>query len=396
MQKRNFGKIQNKGEKMREVKFNNNGITLLALVITIIILLILAGVSISVLGGQNGIIKNATESKKQSEIGEIIDKVRIDIADEQIEKKNAGIASSELEKILNKYGNLTGEGTILDKILETEKGYKIPVKEIWSGTLVVEPLNLQVGDYIKYNVTYTDVYTLYSFTAENGWRVLAPGTDNGDGTVTGLKLISTGIPVKLNYNGNNINTKEYSETNPILGNWAGNTKQRKEYANKFNLSNNNYNNQYAAAGLYYNFKKIKFDQGINASQNEGCYNAVNGKTTGTLSETEFIAGGAEEVHALTLAEINEARGESDLTNTPLNENSGAKGLFYLTALEDYGYTKTNMSTSPNYFLASPVIGNTNSLNCVDDKGQLTSVFSVNYGVRTVISLPPDFEVEKVE
>lgn len=381
---------------MREVKFNNNGITLLALVITIIILLILAGVSISVLGGQNGIIKNATESKKQSEIGEIIDKVRIDIADEQIEKKNAGIASSELEKILNKYGNLTGEGTILDKILETEKGYKIPVKEIWSGTLVVEPLNLQVGDYIKYNVTYTDVYTLYSFTAENGWRVLAPGTDNGDGTVTGLKLISTGIPVKLNYNGNNINTKEYSETNPILGNWAGNTKQRKEYANKFNLSNNNYNNQYAAAGLYYNFKKIKFDQGINASQNEGCYNAVNGKTTGTLSETEFIAGGAEEVHALTLAEINEARGESDLTNTPLNENSGAKGLFYLTALEDYGYTKTNMSTSPNYFLASPVIGNTNSLNCVDDKGQLTSVFSVNYGVRTVISLPPDFEVEKVE
>ena len=381
---------------MREVKFNNNGITLLALVITIIILLILAGVSISVLGGQNGIIKNATESKKQSEIGEIIDKVRIDIADEQIEKKNAGIASSELEKILNKYGNLTGEGTILDKILETEKGYKIPVKEIWSGTLVVEPLNLQVGDYIKYNVTYTDVYTLYSFTAENGWRVLAPGTDNGDGTVTGLKLISTGIPVKLNYNGNDVNNKEYSETNPILGNWAGNTKQREEYAKKFNLSNNNYKNQYAAAGLYYNFKKIKFDQGINASQNEGCYNAVNGKNTGTLSETEFIAGGAEEVHALTLAEINEARGESDLTNTPLNENSGAKGLFYLTALEDYGYTKTNMSTSPNYFLASPVIGDTISLNCVDDKGQLTSVFSVNYGVRTVISLPPDFEVEKVE
>ena len=194
----------------------------------------------------------------------------------------------------------------------------------------------------------------------------------------------------------NINTKEYSETNPILGNWAGNTKQREEYANKFNLSNNNYNNQYAAAGLYYNFKKIKFDKGINASQNEGCYNAVNGKTTGTLSETEFIAGGAEEVHALTLAEINEARGESDLTNTPLNENSGAKGLFYLTALEDYGYTKTNMSTSPKYFLASPVIGNTNSLNCVDDKGQLTSMFFENYGVRTVISLPPDFEVEKME
>ena len=36
---------------------SNNGITLIALVVTIVVLLILAGVSISTLAGEDGIIK---------------------------------------------------------------------------------------------------------------------------------------------------------------------------------------------------------------------------------------------------------------------------------------------------------------------------------------------------
>ena len=45
----------------------NRGITLVALVVTIIVLLILAGISISMLTGQNGIIKRAAEAKNQTE-----------------------------------------------------------------------------------------------------------------------------------------------------------------------------------------------------------------------------------------------------------------------------------------------------------------------------------------
>ena len=41
----------------------NNGITLIALVITIIVLLILAGVTIAMLMGDNGILTKATEAK---------------------------------------------------------------------------------------------------------------------------------------------------------------------------------------------------------------------------------------------------------------------------------------------------------------------------------------------
>ena len=46
-----------------------NGITLIALVITIIVLLILAAVSIATLTGENGILTRATEAKKNTGIG---------------------------------------------------------------------------------------------------------------------------------------------------------------------------------------------------------------------------------------------------------------------------------------------------------------------------------------
>ena len=45
----------------------NKGITLIALVITIIVLLILAGVAISMLSGENGILRKATEAKTKTE-----------------------------------------------------------------------------------------------------------------------------------------------------------------------------------------------------------------------------------------------------------------------------------------------------------------------------------------
>ena len=48
-------------------KRNNDGITLIALVVTIIVLLILAGVTISTLTGDNGLIQKAGESKKTTE-----------------------------------------------------------------------------------------------------------------------------------------------------------------------------------------------------------------------------------------------------------------------------------------------------------------------------------------
>ena len=55
----------------------NKGITLIALVVTIVVLLILAAVSISMLGGENGIITQAIEAKEKTEIGEEKEKVEL-------------------------------------------------------------------------------------------------------------------------------------------------------------------------------------------------------------------------------------------------------------------------------------------------------------------------------
>ena len=49
-------------------KKENEGITLIALVVTIIVLLILAGISIAMLTGENGILKRAREAKEETKI----------------------------------------------------------------------------------------------------------------------------------------------------------------------------------------------------------------------------------------------------------------------------------------------------------------------------------------
>ena len=52
------------------MKFNfekNVGITLIALVVTIIVILVLAGTSVNMLTGQNGILNRATEAKRNTE-----------------------------------------------------------------------------------------------------------------------------------------------------------------------------------------------------------------------------------------------------------------------------------------------------------------------------------------
>lgn len=55
----------------------SKGITLIALVVTIIVLLILAGISVNMLTGQNGILNRALEAKTKTEISGIEEKMNI-------------------------------------------------------------------------------------------------------------------------------------------------------------------------------------------------------------------------------------------------------------------------------------------------------------------------------
>ncbi len=57
----------------------NSGVTLVALIVTIIILLILAGVSISALVGNNGILKQATNAADKAEIEDAREKIALEV-----------------------------------------------------------------------------------------------------------------------------------------------------------------------------------------------------------------------------------------------------------------------------------------------------------------------------
>ena len=59
--------------------YNSKGITLVALVVTIIVLLILAGVTITSLLGDDGIISKAQNAANATKKSQVIESVRMDI-----------------------------------------------------------------------------------------------------------------------------------------------------------------------------------------------------------------------------------------------------------------------------------------------------------------------------
>lgn len=86
---------------------NQRGITLIALVITIIVLLILAGVSIAMLTGDNGILTKAQTAKNETLEGEVKERINIALNDIKTE-----IYAQQAEK--NSWKPLTSDTTFTD------------------------------------------------------------------------------------------------------------------------------------------------------------------------------------------------------------------------------------------------------------------------------------------
>ena len=103
------------------------GITLISLVITIIILLILAGVTLSLTLGDNGIITQAQKAKEAQEIAAIKEDIQLAILDKELEKGGTGLTQEELEEIAGNYGELQEDGNTI----KTEDGYEIDIGEIY-------------------------------------------------------------------------------------------------------------------------------------------------------------------------------------------------------------------------------------------------------------------------
>ena len=75
---------------MKEIRLKENGITLVALVVTIIILLILSGIAISNLLGENGLINQAKLGKEKYAISAAKEKLELEITNLQVEQQAKG------------------------------------------------------------------------------------------------------------------------------------------------------------------------------------------------------------------------------------------------------------------------------------------------------------------
>lgn len=78
----------------------NKGITLIALVITIIVLLILVGVTLNALTGENGVLNQATTSKEKTARAETIEKAKLAIAEEQSIRQTGKLTNAQIKDAL--------------------------------------------------------------------------------------------------------------------------------------------------------------------------------------------------------------------------------------------------------------------------------------------------------
>lgn len=163
---------EEKTKKKINIK-NKKGITLIALVITIIVLLILAGVSIAMLTGNNGILTQASNAKEEQSHGAVREGIALLYNEYQIKIRtgsNIKLASTEdvqvqevtEESRITFFNFLTGENkSNIDytKSGSDEEGYVLDVEKLTGskqslGNGTTEDIYKIEDDGMNYKITY--------------------------------------------------------------------------------------------------------------------------------------------------------------------------------------------------------------------------------------------------
>ena len=192
------------------MKRTSSGVTLIALIITIIVLLILAGVTIAMIMGDNGILNQATRASDEMAQSSAEEKVNVEVLGSY--ETDGTIDIDLLNENLQNIEGLTHKGeSIVDNPIDSlpatvvVDGYNVIIRE--DGSVVVSEwtqtgyeitngeITVKVGDYVlnydegtgstQIETTesgHTEQQTLA--TEDLGWRILGIG-ENG-----GLEVIS--------------------------------------------------------------------------------------------------------------------------------------------------------------------------------------------------------------
>ena len=172
-----------------KIKNDMKGITLIALVITIIVLLILAGVSIAMLTGQNGILTQSQNAKEQTENSNNWEQVKLAVTAGKLENITKGTdLNTAIQNELRKTDSattVTGE-TEEKEITYFGKVYNVNVKtgatsdgedEFQKPDYNEAMLSLKQKDYVLYDTGVEGVgkilcQVLYEASSEYGLQII--------------------------------------------------------------------------------------------------------------------------------------------------------------------------------------------------------------------------------
>ena len=112
-------KLNIPNSKFQILTSDHNGITLIALVVTIVVLLILAGVTINLVLSDGGLFSRAQDAQSKQKEAEIRDQIGLLLADYQVEKYTRG---TDLKTYLE-----GKEGTIIDSVAENGDNLEVEI-----------------------------------------------------------------------------------------------------------------------------------------------------------------------------------------------------------------------------------------------------------------------------
>lgn len=166
------------------------GVTLIALVITVVVLLILAGITINSLTNEKGIIKEAKTAKKDTEKAAVEEQIELAIIKAEQKYRNPTIENI-IEELIN--SKVITNDSQVDKTtgtITTDLGYVIEVSELKEEEPIDESkVYLDPAKWTYKIDNSTNTATLLKYSGRDS-RVIVPNyikTENGDVPIKGIE-----------------------------------------------------------------------------------------------------------------------------------------------------------------------------------------------------------------
>ena len=403
-------------------KEQNKAITLVALVITIIILLILSGVTIASLSGENGIITNAIKAKKMTTLSQCKEEYEMFITEEMIknnEFQKTSLAAGETNLIYNtqkpdETGNIY---TIMPSLKNNEYSQKL---EIIKGDLLLntkDPKEIELAKSIGIKPNPYDIVN-GELLSSNGNLLLMDETGTltipdsvnkiGDGAFRGLNGLKTIIiPGSVKEIGNDAFSGNLTLENVILESGVEKIGEN-AFKDCTSLKTFNMSNTIKSLGVYcfYNCKNLST---VNISNNitiipGGCFECCSSLNKITLSEGIKKIEWLSFANCIHLQQINIPETCEYIAGSSFNKNYNLKNII-INPNNNFFYMENGLLLSKNkdtLFLTLPyktelIIPNTVTIlenGSISSAEKITSLFIPSQVIKINSSFPSN--IKKIE